>query len=257
MKENRRSIMETPQPPQVSVSGRIVIEGHLPASSGPSSETAPAPPSPPWWKFWRGAPEKVMAKATVALAVGTAMLALGTIALAIFSLIQIFVSRDTEERQLRAYVYVKPPPFGIMGVVAGSMPYATIAFRNSGQTPAYNLRMGGNIGFGQYPLLPNQKFIDGPYGGELFLNPEAETTTGGRVAQRNDVTPEEKQKNMVTQPELDSILNGETHRLYLFGDVTYKDAFGHKRHSEYCFAYFGAGPTLTAMDYCDRHNEQD
>jgi hypothetical protein len=56
------------------------------------------------------------------------------------------------------------------------------------------MRMRGNIGFGQHPLLPNQKLIEGPYGGELFLNPEAETTTGGRVARRNDVTPEEKQK---------------------------------------------------------------
>lgn len=67
--------METPQPPQVSVSGRIVIEGQLPAPSSASSENAPAPPSPPWWKFWRGSPETVLAKATVLLAIATGFLA--------------------------------------------------------------------------------------------------------------------------------------------------------------------------------------
>jgi hypothetical protein len=68
--------METPQPPQVSISGRILIEGQLPAS-GASPENPPPPPSPPWWRFW-GDPEALTAKATL-------LLALGTVALAFFT----------------------------------------------------------------------------------------------------------------------------------------------------------------------------
>jgi hypothetical protein len=69
--------METPQPPQVSISGRILIEGQLPVS-GASPENPPPPPSPPWW-------EALTAKATF-------VLALGTVALAIVSLVALLVT---------------------------------------------------------------------------------------------------------------------------------------------------------------------
>lgn len=73
--------METPQPPQISVSGRIVIEGQLPAPSGNISEDAPASLSPPWWQFWRPATShtRELANATNRLAFFTAILVLSTI----------------------------------------------------------------------------------------------------------------------------------------------------------------------------------
>ena len=69
--------METSQPPQVSVSGHILIEGPLLASNA-SPENPPPPPSPPRW-------EALTAQATLALA-------LGTVALAIVSLIALLVT---------------------------------------------------------------------------------------------------------------------------------------------------------------------
>jgi len=73
--------LETTQLPQVSVSGRIVIEGQLPASVGANPENAPAPPSPARWRFWRWPPESVLAAATVVLAVATFFPAAFTLAL--------------------------------------------------------------------------------------------------------------------------------------------------------------------------------
>jgi hypothetical protein len=67
--------MENPQPPQVSISGHILIEGQLPAS-GASRENPLPPPSPPWWRFWRWRPEAVLAAATVVLAAATFVLAI-------------------------------------------------------------------------------------------------------------------------------------------------------------------------------------
>src|SRR5215472_5821590 len=69
--------METRQPPQGLVSGRIVIEGQLPASSAASADNERASPSPiPRWKFWEGRPETVLARATVFLAIATFVLAI-------------------------------------------------------------------------------------------------------------------------------------------------------------------------------------
>jgi hypothetical protein len=85
--------METPQPPQVSASGRILIEGQLPAS-GASPENPPPPPSPPWWRFWRDTPEALTAKATL-------VLALGTVALAIFSLVTLLVTHADTRRLIK------------------------------------------------------------------------------------------------------------------------------------------------------------
>ncbi len=85
--------METPQPPQVSVSGRIFIEGQLP-TSGASPENPPPLPSPPWWRFWRDTPEALTAKATL-------VLALGTVALAIFSLVTLLVTHADTRRLIK------------------------------------------------------------------------------------------------------------------------------------------------------------
>lgn len=157
------------------------------------------------------------------------------------------VAADTERRQLRAYTYVKPPPAGVVDIGAGNAPRAKVAIRNSGQTPAYDLRIRGNLGVGPYPPLPNQTFHEGPYGGSIVLNPETETDTGGEVSVGDKLT----------QTDIDFIRSGTTGRLYVFGTITYSDAFGAHWYSNYCFAYFGIGPTLTSMNYCGKHNDQN
>jgi hypothetical protein len=65
--------METPQAPQVSISGQIRIEGQLHSSTPNPQQPPPAPP--PWWKFWKWRPEPVLAAATIVLAAATFLLA--------------------------------------------------------------------------------------------------------------------------------------------------------------------------------------
>ncbi len=103
--------MENPQPPQVSVSGSIVIQGHLTPSS-PSVETAPLLPPAAWWRFWRRWKDfhKVTAFATVILAAFTVVLAIGTIALAMLSQMQVSEFRNQGQRELRAYVFTGLTP---------------------------------------------------------------------------------------------------------------------------------------------------
>jgi len=155
------------------------------------------------------------------------------------------IAEDTEKHQLRAYAYAKPPPQGVQNVVAGGKVLAVIAVRNSGQTPAYHLRMRGNTGVGVWPIPSLQTWREGPYGGNLVLNPETETTTGGKISSDVDT---------ITQPDIESVHDGKTHRLYVFGTILYEDIFGSERYSDFCFAYYGDGPILTTMEYCEIHN---
>jgi hypothetical protein len=157
------------------------------------------------------------------------------------------ISQDMASRQLRAYVYVKPPAMGVTGLSAGDVGSAVIAIRNSGQTPAYHVSMRGNFGFGPYPIPKNQAWIEGPYGGDIAINPETETSTGGIVSNNDSIT-----KN-----QIDSIADGKNYRFYLFGSVKYYDIYGIERTSEYCFSYFGNGPVIVHSDICDQHNSQN
>ena len=110
------------------------------------------------------------------------------------------------------------------------------------------MRLRGNAGVGAWPLPPDQTWREGPYGGETVLSPETETSTGGRISSTNA-------SDNLTQPEIDSIRDGTTHRMYVFGTIIYHDAFDHQWHSDFCFAYYGDSQTLTTMDYCDQHND--
>jgi hypothetical protein len=88
--------METPQPPHVSVSGHIVIQGQLPPASSASLDSGPPQPPRPWWKFWQRWEDfhKVTAYATL-------LLALGTAALAIFSLVTLLVTHADTRRLIK------------------------------------------------------------------------------------------------------------------------------------------------------------
>ncbi len=104
--------METPRPPQVSISGSIVVEGQLTAPDSPTVETAPLPPPAARWKFlcrWKDF-QKVTAYATLLLATGTVVLAGGTIWLACLSQRQLKEFRGQELRELRAYVSASLTP---------------------------------------------------------------------------------------------------------------------------------------------------
>jgi len=88
--------METPQPPHVSVSGHIVIQGQLPPASSASPDSVPLQPPRPWWKFWQRWQDlhKLTAYATL-------LLALGTAALAIFSLVTLLVTHADTRRLIK------------------------------------------------------------------------------------------------------------------------------------------------------------
>jgi len=85
------------------------------------------------WSGW------IIAGATVWLALVTTALAIFTFRLWRSTGDLVRGAAETAERELRAYVFVKDAR--IEGVTAGDSPVATVPLKNSGQTPAYKVRV--------------------------------------------------------------------------------------------------------------------
>jgi hypothetical protein len=144
--------METSQPPQVSVSGSIVIQEHLTAPSSPT--VAGAPPDPPSsrWKFWQRWRDfrRVTAYGTISLAAFTALLALGTIALAILSRCQISDLRQQFEVAQRPYVWWDSrQPKAVPTMDIGQKASWDFHFFNYGKSPAVAVQKRILVVFGE------------------------------------------------------------------------------------------------------------
>lgn len=133
---------------------------------------------------------------------------------------------DTAERQLRAYVLVGAAQVENIGV--GLEPKTKVTIQNFGQTPAYELRQWSNMGFDLFPPT-----IDPPM--EDRADPMATHPLGpGAKLYAFPIL-----KRRMRQCEIDGLIKGEV-ALYIIGKITYKDAFGQERVTEY--RLFCGGP---------------
>jgi hypothetical protein len=266
--------METPQPPQVSVSGSIIIEGHLTAPSSPRLEIAPAAVPPPRWKFWQRWKDfhKITAYATLLLASGTFVLAVFSLLQWIASAALVATARETEERQLQAYV-------GITGRVslrclscdaATYAPFSptpkhaldnSISFdvKNSGQTPAYKLA----IKIAYFPVPSGQGL---PKNFAYEFVPPTETEIVGSFAPgitnpTATVNPGEKFPVEVALPSATIAQMRKTQHhettLYYFGSITYNVIFRKTVIIPFCLQYLPDNAEGLQFANCEEHNTPD
>jgi hypothetical protein len=157
---------------------------------------------------------------------------------------QIALAKDTAQRQLRAYVCIHesllkfPQPVALpralhrlvdaQEIPAGGVE-AQIHIKNCGQTPAYDVRIWIHTWYEAYPLTaplptPAEGFrmasaVLGPGGKTIMISPEKPALT-------------KEQINLLgTKPEL---------TMYVYGKITYRDAFGENRYTNYCLMFGGA-----------------
>jgi hypothetical protein len=163
--------------------------------------------------------------------------------------IQSFILRDQEQRQLRAYIFL--PPDNELHVVAYPSTKNTfeidINVKNFGQTPAYQVITESWVNLAPWPppgnfdytgpLDPNRIFAYIiPPGGIVHFH-----AGSGRP---------------FTQTEMTSLEDGAL-SLYIFGSITYEDAFGIKQHTDFCFASSTQDQLgfTTAIGVCPNHND--
>ena len=167
--------------------------------------------------------------------------AIATALIAIYAIRQYVESRRSSERQLRAYVLVEEARVESFGV--GEHPKAIIRIKNFGQTPAYKLSQGANIGF--LPFPPDRE----PPATKSDSDPESIIGPGGVQYLLPCLNTE-----VMTQRKLDDIGKG-THALYVVGEIHYEDCFGHPRCTKYFFFSGGGKVDLGALSAIGPFNE--
>jgi hypothetical protein len=228
---------ECREPENASISGPVAsdCEHQTNEASNRSSPTEPPVRVETWLR-----------RLSEPLTVVTLLLFVATVGLVWETRVLVNDARESSERQLRAYVLPTSrgqiDDFGIEKAIK-----ATLEFKNSGQTPAYKLRIKMLISAGTFPLPKNlpPEPIDPKI--RLILGPG---TTYMTVAQM--VRP-------LNLEEMNQIKAGIA-AVYVFGEIDYWDAFD--RHRCTRFRYFMGGnraemtvPSGTLTEYPEGNDE--
>jgi hypothetical protein len=150
--------------------------------------------------------------------------------------------REMAEKELRAYVSVDKAE--IAGIESGGPPVATLTFKNSGQTPAYDLTGMGGIAMGTtFDSLPVP--VGSPRQSRSSL-PPGTSTQWFHAAPRPLI------------PEQIAALRDGTMTLWVYGELHYRDAFGIDRFTRYRFQIGGGvGIQGVRLAVCEEGNEEN
>jgi hypothetical protein len=155
---------------------------------------------------------------------------------------QWFTATDTEQRQLRAYVF--PTSANAINVNSSQPAEGNIGLKNSGQTPAYRLSARTVISVREFPLQSPLPDPQSSYATSV-LGPGA----GYTLSAHN--------RRPLTSSEIQAIQGG-TKAIYVYGDVTYTDAFGSCWVSKFRLFYGGnlSDSPNGEMHYDEQGNEE-
>jgi hypothetical protein len=160
----------------------------------------------------------------------------GAIGAAVVASYQGWVARDTEKRQLRAYVFLESVHVtDTKDKITGDDPNrglsATIIFKNFGQTPAYNVWHLSSLKVADFPA-PSTVFVRDP-----AKRPIPMDTLGPQGGTQSVVQPSEP--DSASGAEGKQQLGSQSRAIYVFGKIDYEDAFGVKRCTRYRFMVGG------------------
>jgi hypothetical protein len=135
-------------------------------------------------------------------------------------------------RQLRAYLTVSP--IFLVSFDEHTKPVVRFKISNVGSTPAYKLRFRAQIGIMAHPPKGGMslKPITGSFSPELALHPGGEPLFMAHQAEQKFGVEEIKR------------IQEATVRIYLYGEVRYRDTFYRWRHTQFCHSVNETGVTI-------------
>ena len=138
--------------------------------------------------------------------------------------------RDTAHRQLRAYVLVWAAQIKFKNLNA---PEVQVHFKNFGQTPAYQLHGWISIWIGEYPLKIS------------LPQPPSDFRKGTETLGPSRSTMFTASKNPAVSAQFVPLLGTARGTIFIYGEVSYIDAFGHSRKTRYRLMHGGSEPAHT------------
>ena len=154
---------------------------------------------------------------------------------------QVWIARDTENRQLRAYLFVDHGP---LSEVAPGKFKADLAIRAAGVTPAYKLKLAAT--FEVAPYLLNEVKLDDQVGGNTqFVDYAVVYGVDKEIKQ-----PISKQFD----PLAVKLLEGDAQRLYLHGSIRYSDIFSVEHRYDFCFVFHPTRDPQGSERGCEKYN---
>jgi hypothetical protein len=134
----------------------------------------------------------------------------------VFAALQWLAIRKSLRVSERAYISVTP--MEILNLRQGAAPAMTLGLRNEGNTPAYKVRCWCAIAKVGSPFpTKSEAFPQGRFGPEFTLIQQATFRLLPTLT------------NTLSEREVAALLKAETARLYVWGRVEYRDAFGKRR----------------------------
>lgn len=139
--------------------------------------------------------------------------------------------KDAEVRDLRAYVGVSKTLLSFKNPL---QPKGMVEIKNFGKTPAYKVRHHMAITLGPHPLaIPFPNIPASPSASTFALYPDIKHT--------NSV-------NLKEPVPVGTPIGTIGHTVYVFGEITYEDAFGNEWWTKYRFIFGGPGGGMFYTD---------
>lgn len=174
--------------------------------------------------------------------------AIGGVLAAIFSGYQGWVARDSEKRQLRAYV-----SFSTTNPLKMSGSELTVIIDNFGQTPAKNVHIWSSwqfVPFGDDLPADFQFLVKSPCGG----TPPKQSMLPGPVT----IYPKNPYPAFSFHCPFDllDIQRAERNEAnaFIYGFISYFDIFDEEHRTNFCYLWY---PAIQKALLCNRHNETD
>ncbi|MCK1620793.1 hypothetical protein IVA96_30325 [Bradyrhizobium sp. 159] len=171
----------------------------------------------------------------------SAAAAVAALAAAIFTGWQAWIAKDTENRQLRAYLFID---HSSLSEIAPGKFTTDLAIRAAGVTPAYKLKLAATFEIG--PYLLNETKLSDQVGGNTQTFDYAVAYGTKEINQ---------QVSMQFVPEAVKLLQGDAQRLYLHGNIRYSDMFGAEHQYDFCFVFHPTRDSLGSERGCEQYNQ--
>jgi hypothetical protein len=157
----------------------------------------------------------------------------------------VWTSESNAQRQLRAYVVAEAKGVNIYGPENEVSVSVRIIIKNTGQTPAHDLRIVSKTELLEHPIKMPFDFasISGP-------DPSAAVLGAGQLTESESQPekPFDGNEMMVAKA------SESGSRIYTWGTVTYRDVFGHPRYTNFCSSFIFADSEAVAHA-SEHHND--